>query len=393
MFADDGSVPNNARLPFVVYRHVIDLIGTPDPEPVIEKLFRGNGWGDIWRNGIFPYVHYHSMIHEGMGIARGRAKVRFGGNKGQEIDLVAGRRLRAAGRHRTSMPVGEPRSDGDRQPIRRPANTTSAAAARASTPRRCKPSRRFRCRDSDPVFGKQGPLLRLWQSLEAAAPDAARPTGSNSGTPSIRSTSTPGTRPRTSAASPRTSAPMRRERGVMLDYGCGEALSADRVAEPVSRLILCEPAPNVRVMLGARFAGNDKIAVRKPEDIATMPAGSMDVIVMHSVAQYLGAARIRRRSPKLFRRLLKPGGLLVVGDVIPRKISALADAQTLLRFGWQEGFFWAARAGPVPHLFLGLLAASQIGSGCRGTMPTEIDGQAGKRRVFGRTGPLKHRPQ
>ncbi len=82
------------------------------------------------------------------------------------------------------------------------------------------------------------------------------------------------------------------ERGVMLDYGCGEALSADRVAEPVSRLILCEPAPNVRVMLGARFAGNDKIAVRKPEDVAMMPAGSMDAIVMHSVTQYLSAREL-----------------------------------------------------------------------------------------------------
>ena len=114
MFADDGSVPNNARLPFVVYRRVIDLIGSPDPEQVIENVFRGNGWGDMWRNGIFPYVHYHSMIHEGMGIARGRAKVRFGGNKGQEVELTPGRRLRAAGRHRPSMPVGEPRPDGDR---------------------------------------------------------------------------------------------------------------------------------------------------------------------------------------------------------------------------------------------------------------------------------------
>jgi hypothetical protein len=73
------------------------------------------------------------------------------------------------------------------------------------------------------------------------------------------------------------------ERGVMLDYGCGEALSADRIAESVSRLILCEQAPNVRVMLGARFAGNDKIAVRKPEDIAMMPAGWIDAIVMHSM--------------------------------------------------------------------------------------------------------------
>ena len=37
----------------------------------------------MWRNGIYPYAHYHSMIHEAMGIARGRAKVRFGGKKGK----------------------------------------------------------------------------------------------------------------------------------------------------------------------------------------------------------------------------------------------------------------------------------------------------------------------
>ena len=90
MFADDGSVPNNPRLPFLVYRGAIDLSGTPDPEEVIEKTFARHGWGDMWRNGIFPYVHYHSMIHEALGIARGRAKVRFGGSKGEEIELIAG---------------------------------------------------------------------------------------------------------------------------------------------------------------------------------------------------------------------------------------------------------------------------------------------------------------
>ena len=132
--------------------------------------------------------------------------------------------------------------------------------------------------------------------------------------------------------------------GVMLDYGCGAALSADRVAEPLSRLILCESAPNVRFMLGARFAGNDKIAVRKPEDIPLMPAGSIDVIILHSVTQYLSPPEFDALA-KQFRRLLKPNGLLVVGDVIPRKVSALTDVQTLLRFGAQEGFFWAALRG------------------------------------------------
>ena len=75
MFADDGSVPNNPALPFVVYRGAIDLAGTADPEEVVEKVITGNGWGETWRNGIYEYVHYHSMIHEG---ARHRARPRQG---------------------------------------------------------------------------------------------------------------------------------------------------------------------------------------------------------------------------------------------------------------------------------------------------------------------------
>ena len=81
MFADDGAIPNNPRLPFLLYRNAVDLTGTPNPEEVIEKTFARHGWGDMWRNGIFPYVHYHSMIHEALGIARGRARVRFGGDE------------------------------------------------------------------------------------------------------------------------------------------------------------------------------------------------------------------------------------------------------------------------------------------------------------------------
>src|SRR6202045_4441369 len=90
MFADDGAIPNNPRLPMVVFRRSIDLAGTPDPEAAIEKTFSANGWGDMWRNGIYPYAHYHSMIHEAMGIARGRARVRFGGEHGQEIEIATG---------------------------------------------------------------------------------------------------------------------------------------------------------------------------------------------------------------------------------------------------------------------------------------------------------------
>lgn len=138
--------------------------------------------------------------------------------------------------------------------------------------------------------------------------------------------------------------------GIMLDYGSGEALSAGRIAEAPARLILCEAAPNVRVTLAGRFAGNPKIVVRKPEDIATMAAQSLDVIVMHSVAQYLSESEFDGMI-RLFRRLLKPGGLLVLGDVMRRRVSAVGDALALLRFGAQEGFFWAAMGGLIRTYF------------------------------------------
>jgi SAM-dependent methyltransferase len=142
------------------------------------------------------------------------------------------------------------------------------------------------------------------------------------------------------------------QNGVMLDYGCGESLFADSVAAITSRLILCEAAPNVRMAVAGRFAGNPKIAVRKPEDVEMMTSGSIDVIVMHSVSQYLSAEELERLL-KLFHRLLKRGGLLVLSDVVPRRLSTAADAFALLRFGVREGFYWAAVLGLLRTLFSG----------------------------------------
>ena len=89
-FKDDGVIPNNARWPLVLYRGAVSLPGRLDPAAVMEDLFDRNGWRDSWRNGIYDYVHYHSRIHEVLGIAKGSAKVRFGGNKGKTVKLKAG---------------------------------------------------------------------------------------------------------------------------------------------------------------------------------------------------------------------------------------------------------------------------------------------------------------
>ena len=88
VFADDGLVPNNS-LPLLIYKGAVDLDNNA-PEKTIENLFGANGWGEMWRNGIFDYLHYHATVHEALGIARGHARVRFGGDRGKEFELSAG---------------------------------------------------------------------------------------------------------------------------------------------------------------------------------------------------------------------------------------------------------------------------------------------------------------
>ena len=83
----------------------------------------------------------------------------------------------------------------------------------------------------------------------------------------------------------------------VLDYGSGEALHADLVAEAAGELLLCEAAPGVRAGLEKRFAGNPKIRVVAPHEIARLPEHSLDLIVMHSVAQYLTAGWVASPVP------------------------------------------------------------------------------------------------
>jgi SAM-dependent methyltransferase len=130
----------------------------------------------------------------------------------------------------------------------------------------------------------------------------------------------------------------------VLDYGCGEATAADVIATACGHLMMVEAAPNVRAALSARYAGNAKISVLTPDAAAAMPAGSFDLIVLHSVAQYLSGPELDRLLAT-FRKLIKPDGLLVLGDVVPPRLAAAAAAWSLLKCGAANGFFWAAVGG------------------------------------------------
>jgi SAM-dependent methyltransferase len=136
----------------------------------------------------------------------------------------------------------------------------------------------------------------------------------------------------------------------VLDYGCGEALHADRVAAAAGRLTLAEAGPVVRGHLIERFNENPKITVISTDQVANMPPRSFDMAILHSVSQYLTPDDFDRAAA-MFHRLLQPNGLLVVGDVVPPDASAVSDAWALLRFGWRDGFLCAAMFGLVRTFF------------------------------------------
>ena len=124
---------------------------------------------------------------------------------------------------------------------------------------------------------------------------------------------------------------------VVLDYACGEALSAAKVAEACGKLYLAEPAPGVRGRLIARFAPNTRIRVRSLDDLRKMEEKSIDLVVMNSVAQYMTADELDSAFA-VIRRMLKPTGRLVLGDILQPEVGMPRDVLALLKFAAAHGF-------------------------------------------------------
>jgi len=160
VFEDDGLVPNNP-MPFLVYKGAVD-VDSDHPEKTIEGLFGANGWGAMWRNGVYNFLHYHARVHEVLGVARGHARVQFGGDKGEALEISAGDvAILPAGTGHQCLSSSRDFSvvgaypPGPAMDLQR-ATPENHANALKTIPNVAVPA-------TDPVLGPDGPLVKLWK--------------------------------------------------------------------------------------------------------------------------------------------------------------------------------------------------------------------------------------
>lgn len=162
-FRDDGIVPNNPRFPVLLYRGAVKLKGRRfPPEVVIDTLFDTNGWGRSWRDTVYDFVHYHSQIHEVMGVARGTARIECGGIRGRILNVKAGDVLilpagtghRLIESSRDFLVVGAYPQDG----------TYDECTDTRGRPDAARRIARVRKPKTDPVLGPGGALVQHWRT-------------------------------------------------------------------------------------------------------------------------------------------------------------------------------------------------------------------------------------
>jgi uncharacterized protein YjlB len=161
LLAADGAIPNHPCWPLLVYPGAVPIEGA-DPAVAFERLFTRNAWPAAWRDGVFPYHHFHSNCHEVLGVYAGEVTVQFGGDAGVTLTAKPGDVL--------VLPAGV----GHKRLSVRGEIGIVGAYPQGMSPDTCRPGAalleqhitavaRVPLPASDPVGGNGGPLFTHWR--------------------------------------------------------------------------------------------------------------------------------------------------------------------------------------------------------------------------------------
>lgn len=160
LFCDDGVFPNNDGLELILYSQ--PFLANPEVDPLaIEETFAKNGWGGSWRNGLYDVHHYHSSAHEVLGLYAGWVEAQLGGPGGKTVTLQAGDVvvIPAGVSHKNINQSRNFRVVGAYPSGQTPDMNFGRVGERPNADKRIK---KVSLPFSDPVFGKTGPLMKLW---------------------------------------------------------------------------------------------------------------------------------------------------------------------------------------------------------------------------------------
>lgn len=160
--AENARMPNSV-LPVLIYPQVLS---GEDLEGLARDVFRSNGWSGAWAAGIYGYHHFHSNAHEALAVVAGQATLILGGAEGTTVAVAAGDVLvlPAGTGHRRirdswdfwvvgAYPAGQEEYD---EYLRKQLCANYRGRIDA-----------VRLPECDPLYGGQGPLLKLWGAKAA----------------------------------------------------------------------------------------------------------------------------------------------------------------------------------------------------------------------------------
>ena len=162
LFEDDGSIPNNLTLPLLVYSQALD--SSEQDSSRCKELLAENGWGGAWVDGVFSYHHYHSNAHEVLCVVGGSASITFGGPEGEAVEVDAGDVVVIPagvghcnkGSHGGFSVVGAYPRGQEAYDLR--------TGEEGERPEVLENIRNVSLPESDPLFGKKGPLTQRWST-------------------------------------------------------------------------------------------------------------------------------------------------------------------------------------------------------------------------------------
>jgi uncharacterized protein YjlB len=160
--SDDGTFPNNGRLPLLLYQKAFQLTDEESGN-TIKEVLETNSWTDSWEDGVYDYHHYHSTAHEVLVIHRGAARIQFGGPGGIALTVEPGDVV--------IIPAGvaHKKIEGDR-------NFSCIGAypagqkydmnygKKGERPKADENIKQLPLPEADPLYGRDGPLIKNWVS-------------------------------------------------------------------------------------------------------------------------------------------------------------------------------------------------------------------------------------